>query len=109
MFGRGAAVCGFDKEGKHGPLEVVHSAFSHHPTAVWFHLGTRTITIQFKSNRILIYTLRSPLLELSGPRHFGVWFALVQFCLNHLIRATTYIILPSDSAGCVSFTLKLVC
>ena len=45
VFGRRAAVCGFDEEGQHGPLEVVHGAFSHHPTAVWLHLGTSKINL----------------------------------------------------------------
>lgn len=34
VFGRRAAVGGFDEEGQHSPLEVIHGAFSHHPTAV---------------------------------------------------------------------------
>lgn len=49
VFGRGTAVCGFDKEGQNSPLEVVHSTFSHHPTAVWLHLGTSKITMPLKT------------------------------------------------------------
>ena len=40
VFGWGAGVCGFDKEGQHGPLQVVHIALGHHPATVWLHLST---------------------------------------------------------------------
>lgn len=48
VFGWRTAVRGFDKEGQHRPLEVVHCAFSHHPTAVWLHLETSKITTLFR-------------------------------------------------------------
>lgn len=40
VFGWGAAVGGFDEEREHGPLEVVHVAFGHHPATVWLHLSS---------------------------------------------------------------------
>lgn len=40
VFGWGARVCGFDKEGEHCPLQVVHVALGHHPATVWLHLNT---------------------------------------------------------------------
>lgn len=63
VFGWRTAVRGLDKEGQHGPLEVVHGAFSHHPTAVWLHLSTSKISMSFKSTSRTI--ILEPLLSLS--------------------------------------------
>lgn len=49
VLSRRTTICGFDKEGQHSALEVVHCAFSHHPATVWLHLSTSKITRLFKS------------------------------------------------------------